>query len=1131
VSGARTSLTGWLARMGFADVPRAERELGPLGITSEDHRLLAALAQAADPDLALAGLARIAERDKSLIEDLNRDPAFRTRLVAVLGVSKELAEHLHRHPRDAALLRGQDAARRPDAKAIREELLRAVGADPDDPEPTAGQLPGRRPARAGTATGPGADPAARLAAAYRGRILHLAGRDLTGDAGIDEVAEELADLADAVLDAALAVARAELPDESVPARLAIVAMGKCGARELNYASDIDVIFVAEPGRGGPDDAPDETPDKAPGKTPGKTPAGTEEAALKTATRLASGVIQVCERTTPEGSIFPVDPNLRPEGRQGPLVRTLASHLAYYDRWAKTWEFQALLKARPAAGDLALGKQYKDAVAPLVWQASRRPNFVEDVQAMRRRVVATLPKNMAGRELKLGPGGLRDIEFAVQLLQLVHGRDDDRIRVPATLPAIKALAEGGYIGRDDATELAAAYRFLRQSEHLLQLYALRRTHTLPTDPAVLRRLGRALGAGIRRAGPQTGGKTEPFIRSDRMVPPEEAFTETWSRHAQRVRRLHEKLFYRPLLDAVARLPSGAARLTPEAARARLEALGYRDPAGALRHIEALTSGLRRRAAIQRTLLPVLLGWFADAAEPDAGLLGFRQVSDALGDTPWFLRLLRDETKAAERIAYVLASSRYATGLLLRAPEAVAMFADDAELVPKPADALRAEMMAAARRRVAPDFEGGAGPVGAAADAEQIAATVRSLRRRELLRVAAGSVLGLISLQETEEALTAITTAAVDAVLTAAVAKVEMELRAPLPTRFAVIAMGRYGGHESGFGSDADVIFVHDPLPRAGLTGAQPRAALTGADLTGADLTGADLPGADLPGATPSDGEGDADRRASDAAQAVGAELRRLLQIPAPDPPLLVDADLRPEGKQGPLVRSLGACRLYYERRAAPWEHQALLRAEFAAGDPGLGAQFVALADRYRYPAGGLGEPEVREIRRIKARVEAERVPRGTDRALHLKLGPGGLSDVEWTVQLLQLRHGHEVAGLRTTRTLAALDAAVGAGLVSADDAAALSAAWQFAARIRNAIMLVRGRPGDTIPARHDEATAVARLLGYRPNGFHRQAGTPAPAGLAANAGSSWSDAPAAALEEDYRRTARRARAVMDRLFYG
>ena len=209
-----------------------------------------------------------------------------------------------------------------------------------------------------------------------------------------------------------------------------------------------------------------------------------------------------------------------------------------------------------------------------------------------------------------------------------------------------------------------------------------------------------------------------IRSD----PAAEFDEEWRRHARQVRRLHEKLFYRPLLDAVARLPSEAARLTPAEARARLEALGYLDPAGALRHIDALTSGVSRRAAIQRTLLPVLLGWFADAAEPDAGLLAFRQVSEELGSSPWYLRLLRDETKAAERMARVLASSRYAAGLLLRAPEAVAIFGNDAELNARSLTGLRAEMMAATHR-----YED---------DAEAAVTAVRSVRRRELLRISGG-----------------------------------------------------------------------------------------------------------------------------------------------------------------------------------------------------------------------------------------------------------------------------------------------------------------------------------------------------------------------------------------------------------
>ena len=672
--------------------------------------------------------------------------------------------------------------------------------------------------------------------------------------------------------------------------------------------------------------------------------------------------------------------------------------------------------------MTLGQAYADALGPLVWEAVRRDHFVEDVQAMRRRVEQSLPARQAGRELKLGPGGLRDIEFAVQLLQLVHGRTDESLRAPATLPALAALAAGGYVGRTDADELASAYRFLRCTEHLLQLYRLSRTHTLPEDPAVLRRLGRAMKS--------IDGPNEPWWQSaDTLIRPDPAveFDELWRRHARQVRRLHEKLFYRPLLEAVARLPTDAARLSPAEARARLEALGYADPAGALRHIDALTAGVSRRAAIQRTLLPVLLGWFADAVEPDAGLLAFRQVSDELGSSPWYLRLLRDETKAAERMARVLASSRYAASLLLRAPEAVAIFGDDAELAPRSLAALRSEMMAAAQR-----YED---------DAEGAVTAVRSVRRRELLRTSIADVLDIAGsagtgLAATAEALTSITRATVEAALAVAIRKISTELRAPMPTRFAVIAMGRFGGHECGYGSDADVLFVHDPLP------------------------------------------GYPEKQASDAAHAVAVELRRLLALPVPDPALIVDSDLRPEGRQGPLVRTLAAYRGYYRRWSAPWEAQALIRAEPAAGDARLGAEFTRMIAEFRYPERGVDPAAVREIRRIKARMEAERIPRGADRALHVKLGPGGLSDVEWTVQLLQLRHAHALPGLRTTRTGAAMEAAVEAGLLPAADVAALMAAWELAARIRNAIVLVGGRPSDILPGRHRELTAVARRSATR-----------------------------------------------------
>ena len=1049
----RTTAAARLARLGFADPARAQLLLTgdlAMGASQAGDGLIDALATAADPDLALAALARM-PREAELTRALGEDPRLRARLAAVLGASAALGDHLARHPEHWQVLAGGDDLPAPEAAQVRAEMLAAVGARPEDPEPAAGQ------AGAGP---PGTDPVAALRVTYRRLLLPLAARDLTGEASFDQVAAELADLAAAALEAALAIARANLPPGSAPCRLAVIAMGKCGARELNYASDVDVIFVAEPA--------------------GSSEDGGEAAALRSATQLAAGLIQVCSQSTPEGALFPVDPNLRPEGRSGPLVRTLASHRAYYQRWAQTWEFQALLKARPVAGDADLGGAYAAEMNPLVWQAAQRENFVPDVQAMRRRVIGTLPAAAAGRELKLGPGGLRDIEFAVQLLQLVHGRLDESLREPATLPALAMLAAGGYVGRQDAAELADAYRFLRQVEHLLQLRHLRRTHTMPEEPEVLRRIGRALRlasagqaaqdgdavaagpAGEGKAGdgrshskdghgrPRvTGAGGRPGVpgRAAGRLDPAEELLARWREHAGQVQRLHEKRFYRPLLDAVASLPGDAARLTPQAAEARLEALGYADPAGALRHIGTLTAGVSRRAVIQRALLPLLLGWFADAADPDAGLLAFHQVSDALGNSPWYLRLLRDDMTVAQRMARMLASSRYAAGLLLRQPETVAWLGNDDQLASRDRAALHAEAAAL---------------VGRHGEAAAAVAALRALRCRELLRTAMADLIARPGPEQTGEALTSVAAVTIEAALQVAVRSVA-ERQGAFPTRLCVVAMGRFGGHESGYGSDADVMFVHDPLP-------------------GAD-----------------------EQEATSAAHAAAEELRALLAQPGPELPLLIDPGLRPEGRQGPLVRTIASYRAYYERWSVPWESQALLRAEPVAGDIELGARFTVLADEFRYPDGGVPGSSVLEIRRLKARMEAERMPRGVDPALHMKLGPGGLSDVEWVVQLLQLRHAYAVPELRTTRTLAGLDAAARAGLVAQEDADVLARAWRLASRIRDAVVLVRGRAADVLPARASELAAVASVLGY-------------PAGTAQD------------LVQDYRRAARRARGVMEALFY-
>jgi glutamate-ammonia-ligase adenylyltransferase len=993
--GRRSSTFTRLLRHGFTDPSAAERLLeGPeLAPIRSDPVLLDALGATADPDLALLGLVRIVEAQdehsprRELLDTLIAAKPLRDRLLGVLGASAALGDHLARHPHDWQALVTYEAR---DLHPGVREFERGL-ADAKDP--------------------------VSLRVAYRRCLLSIAARDVCGTTDLAQTAAELADLATATLRAALAIAEAAAPDDAAVCRLAVVAMGKCGGHELNYVSDVDVIFVGEGAEG-----------------------ADERKAVQAATRLASHMMRICSETTVEGSIWPVDANLRPEGRNGPLVRTLSSHLAYYQRWAKTWEFQALLKARPVAGDLELGEEYVATLAPLVWHAAERENFVADVQKMRRRVVENIPAAEIERELKLGPGGLRDVEFAVQLLQLVHGRADTSLRSGTTLDALKALAAGGYVGRADAVQLDDAYRFLRSMEHRIQLFRLRRTHLVPEDEADLRRIGRSLGL---------------------RVDPVKELNREWKRHAAMVRRLHEKLFYRPLLDAVAQLAPGETRLSPGAARERLVALGYADPASARRHLEALASGVSRKAAIQRTLLPVLLGWFADSADPDAGLLNFRKVSDALGKTPWYLRLLRDEGAAAENLARVLSAGRLAPDLLMRAPEAVALLGDGESggLEPRGRAHLEQEILAAVRRA-----DGG----------EQAVTAARGVRRRELFRTAATDIVASYGTEETpavadQGALVDLVGAAVSDLTAATIAGT---LRAvvrdgwgdTLPTRFAVIGMGRFGGHELGYGSDADVLFVHEPR------------------------------------------EGVDEQEASRAANAVVSEMRRLLQLPSADPPLLIDADLRPEGKSGPLVRTLKSYEAYYRRWSLVWESQALLRAEVVAGDTDLGSRFMELVDPLRYPAEGLGEDAVREIRRLKARMESERMPRGADPTLHTKLGRGGLSDVEWTVQLIQLQHGWVEPGLRTTRTREALAAACAAELLSTEDAATLDEAWVLATRVRNAVMLVRGRAGDTFPSDGRELAAVGRYLGYDPG----------------HVGD---------MLDDYRRTTRRARAIVDELFYG
>jgi glutamate-ammonia-ligase adenylyltransferase len=391
------------------------------------------------------------------------------------------------------------------------------------------------------------------------------------------------------------------------------------------------------------------------------------------------------------------------------------------------------------------------------------------------------------------------------------------------------------------------------------------------------------------------------------------------------------------------------------------------------------------------------------------------------------------------------------MLGRAPEALQLLADDDELRPRDQASITSTMREAAARQDDP----------AAA-----VAVVRGLRRQELLRTAFADLLGLADVVDVCRTLSATTEATLDVALEVAARDVAAAhgLDA-LPLRFAVIAMGRLGGAETGYGSDADVMFVHEASD-------------------------------------------DDDDSASKLAHELAGRLRALLAAPSStDPALEIDADLRPEGRSGALVRSLASYERYYARWSSAWEAQALLRARPVAGDADLGARFVAMIDPVRYPADGLAPADLLEIRRLKGRVDSERLPRGADPTTHTKLGRGGLADIEWTVQLLQLAHGGAVPALRTTRTLEALAAAVDAGLVEAAQADSLAAAWRFATEVRNALVLVRDRPEDQLPTLGTALVAIGQVLGY-PAGFDP-----------------------GQVVDDYRRATRRARKVVEQIFYG
>lgn len=807
--------------------------------------------------------------------------------------------------------------------------------------------------------------------------------DVRGEASLSETTLRLSSAMDSLVQRQLTSATEEVSTRHpivTDIGFSVIAMGKWGANELNYYSDIDLVFVHEP-------------------LPGEATAS-RAAALA----LASRMLSTLSAPTFDGPTLNVDADLRPEGTMGPLSRSLEGYAGYYERWSEAWELQALLKARPAAGDPDLGRRFRDMCDRIMWEEGLDTDALRSIRALK----AQVEDGARVVDIKRSRGGIRDIEFAVQLLQLVHGRFDPDLRVPSTLEAIAALNTHGYVESDEAESLSEAYRFLRDLEHRIQLRELKQTHVLPASDEERDALGRSLGFKEH---------------------PAEELAVRLAQVRESARDLHERLYFRPILDSLVGLDD--ARLDPAAAALRLEALGYRDVGAATRAVADLTAGLSRRSRVMQQVLPLMLDWLSQSPDPDLGLAQLRLLMANTRDHSTLITLLQNNPVAGERLCTLLGTGKLLGDLIDRIPEFIPRLAAD-ETIADVRDQEEATDRLLKLLDSRPDPEAKVG-------------TIRRFVRRRKLRIAARDVLGEAS---TETTLTSLSDTADSAVAAALHIIEESE------TQFAIVAMGRWGGRELSYGSDIDLMYIHGDI-------------------------------------------------GPDRGMEMATALDEVLSRPNRHGEAFdLDADLRPEGRKGPLTRSIDSYRRYYEEWMAPWELLALVKARPAGGDTTLLQDYFEMLDPILW-RDSIPNDVLRGIREVKARVESERIPPHEDPDFHLKLGPGGLSDVEFLVQLLQLRHGRAEPSLRVPGTFPALRAMHDAGVITAADYHALHDAYLFLTRTRLRLHLQKGTASDSLPTDRGEMARLAASLGFDRTGE---------------------------LREQYRRYTRRARRTFESLFY-
>jgi len=845
-------------------------------------------------------------------------------------------------------------------------------------------------------------------------------RDLTRQSDLVETTEDLSNLADVCLAGAYEVCFQELSarygrpmglddrGQPQPSEFAILGLGKLGGQELNFSSDIDLMFLYT----------------CDGET-SHGPVGHTTARITNHefyTRLGRLLLKAIHEITADGNVYRVDLRLRPDGRGGPIVNSLAQLEVYYESWGKTWERQMLLKARTVAGSEKLGREFLRLMRPFIFRKYLDAAALQEIKQIKEQIDRSLEQQRGrGINIKLGRGGIREIEFVAQCFQLVFGGQDSWLRERHSLRALHRISERGFLTYEEYSDLARAYIFFRELEHRIQMAYGRQTHELPTDVDELATLARKMG--LR-------GLDAEMLATVLM--------QQYREHTTKVRKIYDKLFYGDFFeageDASPEWYTLAAGM--KAGQALLRQFQFADPEKTYRNLMQLHDGppsvhpTAKSRELFRQLCGTLLRVASEQPDPDLAINNLEQFVASTPARESLFRLWLDHEALLRVVLSLFGNSVFLSKRLIQQPDLL-------DTLLNPASLTRAKTKAELRE----DLQL---LVGRATRYDEQLDLVRRFKRAEEFRIGLHEIAGEADILITMHNLSNLADIYLEAVLRIVWEEWARQVglpESPVGHGFLIIALGKLGGMELDFASDLDLLFVNDDAADAAVVPQQFAY----------------------------------NKIAEKLMQAVGGMSRYGTVF-------RVDLGLRPEGNKGPLVQSLSGLRDYYQHRGQLWERQALLRTRPVAGDLGLAQQVMQMIEAFVYEAP-IGPDVVDKITAMRQRIQHERTRAGQER-WDIKVGYGGLVDIEFLVQVYQLLYGARLPALQVTSTWDALEALTREGILPAQEAQSLRHAYSFLRRVESALRIVDDRSINAIPDNPVDQRRLARRLGYQDVGESR-----------------------------------------------